>query len=505
MALTIPLFGAVAYSASGGTTVSPAYPANVDYDQLVLIIGMKPSTANSGSVTDPTDWTLVTSITGAGGYGTTLGADTGNTNLFVYTRTVPATGGLTGSLSVTVSTNNVCWATIGRIRSDATNPITVSGWTSSDTTAGNVSASFATNTSLAPDDVILGAMCIPTDVGGGTQFSAQALSATGVTFGTVTEVSEPNSGTGNDIGGFIIRSTVSSGTSNGDTTLTATAGGTTTNVRGPLVLISVREVFPNAYTLTINSGSYSYTGTSTSLLFGRDIIPNSGSYTYTGTAVNLAVGRRLNLNSGSYAYTGTSANLLFGRDIIADSGSYSYTGTSVNLTATRSLTVNSGAYTYTGTNANVNVDRTLSVDSGSYSYTGTDASILYGRTLTANSGSYTYTGTDVTLTYSALTNYVLTIDSGSYSYTGTDIGLSLGRSLALDSGSYAYTGTSADLLYGRKLSISAGAYTYTGTSVTLTYVPIERNIYQGVTQVSKMYLGTSAVSAVYVGTEKVFG
>src|SRR3972149_850925 len=77
--------GAFAYSASGGTSVSPAYPTSIAAnDLLILTIGMKPSTANGGSVTTPGGWTPITSLTGAGGYGATLGADTGNSNKCDY-------------------------------------------------------------------------------------------------------------------------------------------------------------------------------------------------------------------------------------------------------------------------------------------------------------------------------------------------------------------------------------------------------------------------------------
>ena len=245
MSITFQTAGAIAYSAQNGTSVSPAYPtSNAVGEKLILILGMKPSTANSGSVTTPSNWTLVTSITGAGGYGTTLGADTGNTNLFVYERTVP-TGGLSGTLAVTVATNNVCWAFMCRLTN--TSGYTwdsIVGATGEDTTGGNVSISFSSNPAVTTDDFIIGAMCIPTDVSTPNQFSAPAFTQTGVTFGTVTEINEPDSGTGNDIGGFSCRALVSSGTGSANPVMTATAGGTTTNVRGGGVFIRVREKAP---------------------------------------------------------------------------------------------------------------------------------------------------------------------------------------------------------------------------------------------------------------------
>lgn len=250
-AITYQSAGTLAYSALGGTTVAPAYPSSIAAgDLLILIIGMKPSTANSGSVTTPSDWTAITggSLTGAGGFGTTLGADTGNTNVFTFSKT--AAGTESGSLTVTLATNNVSWAQMYRFSSDTPVNWSVAATTGSDTTGGTaVSIAMSSNPGVTSGDFIVGAMVIPTDVTTPNQFSAEALSQTGVTFGTVTEISEPYSGMGNDIGGFTYRATVNSGTASAAPILTATAGGTTTNVRGPGVFIRIREI-PTVPTLS---------------------------------------------------------------------------------------------------------------------------------------------------------------------------------------------------------------------------------------------------------------
>ncbi len=232
--ITYQSAGAVSYSAS----VAPPYPAAVAAgDLLVLIVGMKPSVANGGSVTTPVGWTLITSLTGAGGYGVTLGADTGNTNVFAYYKV--AAGTESGSLSVPLTANNVAWAQMYRL-TNATQDWSVAGTTGSDTTAGNVSITMSADPGVTAGDFILGAMVIPTDVTTPTQFSAEAFTQTGVTFGAVTEISEPDSTLGNDIGGFVVRSSVTAGPGTAAPVMTATAGGTTTNVRGPGIFIRVR-------------------------------------------------------------------------------------------------------------------------------------------------------------------------------------------------------------------------------------------------------------------------
>ncbi|MBI5798904.1 MAG: hypothetical protein HZB10_03155, partial [Candidatus Yonathbacteria bacterium] len=251
-AITYETPGAVAYSASGGTSVAPVHPATVNAnDLLVLIIGMKPSTANSGSVTTPSGWTAVPSgsLTGAGGYSTTLGADTGNTNVFTYYKVAAGTEDGT-TLTVTIATNNVSWAQIYRL-SNASGSWSVAGTTGSDVTGdAAVSVAMSANPGVTAGDYILGAMVIPTDVTTPSQFTAEAFSQTGITFGTVTEISEPDSLTGNDIGGVVVWSSASSGTASAAPTMTATAGGTVTNVRGPGVFVRVQET-NTAPTLTV--------------------------------------------------------------------------------------------------------------------------------------------------------------------------------------------------------------------------------------------------------------
>ena len=239
-AITYQTPGAIAYSAAAGTTVAPAYPAGIAAnDLLVMIVGMKSSTANSGSVTTPAGWTPIVSLIGAGGYGAVLAADTGNTNLFAYYKV--AAGTETGSLTVTIATNNISWAQMYRL-SKTKESWGVAGATGSDITGdAAVSIAFSSDPGVAANDFILGAMCIPTDITTPAQFTVEAFAQTGATFGTVTEISEPDSAIGNQIGGFVISAAVSAGTGSAAPTMTATAAATNTNVRGPGVFIRIRE------------------------------------------------------------------------------------------------------------------------------------------------------------------------------------------------------------------------------------------------------------------------
>lgn len=235
--------GTIAYSSSGGTSVAPSYPSGITTNSgLVLVVGQKPSTANSGTCTTPSGWTLVGGSGWEGGYGATLGADTGNTKVYVFTKDT-VTGSESGTLSVTVGTNNVCWAQILRVQSDI--PVT---WSAAvgfggDSSGGNVSVTASSDPGVTVGDFVIGGMCIPTDVTTPAQFSAEAFTQTGVTYNTAVEISEPDSTTGNDIGGFLCYATIASGTSSAAPVLTATAGGTTTNVRGPGFILRLRGTY----------------------------------------------------------------------------------------------------------------------------------------------------------------------------------------------------------------------------------------------------------------------
>jgi hypothetical protein len=295
--------GALAYSTSGGTTVAPAYPASLAAGDLIILrVGQKPSTANGGTVTTPSGFTLSNSIVGAGGYGTTLGADTGNTNIFEYYKT--ATGSETGTLSVTVGTNNVCWAQMYRVTKSVSGGWLVQSVTGSDVTNGTaVSVAFASDPGIKAGDLCLVGFCIPTDVTTPSQFSAEALTAAGVTFGTMVEISEPDTTVGNQIGGVNCAFPVTAGASTGIPTFTATAGGTTTNVRGPGILTRIRV--PQAYTLTANPSSVAVAVQPANLNYatpGRySLICSPSTVALTAQTQGLKANRRLNADPSSVA------------------------------------------------------------------------------------------------------------------------------------------------------------------------------------------------------------
>jgi adhesin HecA-like repeat protein len=308
VAFGTPRTGTIAYSTNGGSVVGPAIVGPVAADDILLVIvGQKPSTANGGTVTPPSGWTLREELTAAGGYGATLGADTGNTNIRIYSKDVvnALISGGTDQFLFNLATNNVSWAFVVHIPTNGGTSYSVGVADGSRTTAPTAGTPFTVNltngspaTNFQSGDMAIWAMCIPTDVTTPGQFSAHSVTATGATFGTATEFNEPDSGTGNDIGGFSAYASVTSGSSTAAPSITVTATGTVTNVRGPIALIRLREtsqaltpsLFTNSntfYTPTVAKGAVTLSPalfTNTNTFYSPDVTTSGGVQTLTQTA-----------------------------------------------------------------------------------------------------------------------------------------------------------------------------------------------------------------------------
>jgi hypothetical protein len=472
MALGTPTDGGAAYSAAGGggTTVTPAYPVSIAAgDCLVLIVGMKPSTANGGTVTTPSGWTLRETLTGAGGYGTTLAADTGNTNLWIFTKNTVA-GNETGNLTVTVATNNVCWGIIVRIPSGAGSFAygSADGSRTTAPTSGTAFTTLLTNGTTAPNfksgDMAIWAMCIPTDVLN-NGFTAPTISSTGTTFGTPVELEEPDSGNGNDIGGYVAYAAATAGSSTAAPTVGVTATGTVTNVRGPIALIRVREL-PS---INAESGTFSYTGQDTDLAANRNINAEAGSFSYTGQDAELiktAAPKEINAEAGTFSYTGQDATLARSLNINAEAGSFSYTGQDASLTRTRAFNAEAGSFTYTGQDAGLMRAYSFNAEAGAFTYTGQAAELARSRAFNAEAGTFAYTGQDATLTYTPAAGF--NAEAGSFSITGQDATLAQTRSFNAELGTFSYTGQNATLVQDRNLNAEVGSFDYIGQQASLT-------------------------------------
>jgi hypothetical protein len=219
MAITYQSASALAYSASAPVVTLPA-TINAG-DLLVAFVGIKPDTATCAT---PSGWTALGNTAGGGG---TTGADTGPTRIYAFYKVAVGTEDGT-TVTFTLGTSpNVGWAQAYRL-SNATGNWSLGYAGGTDSTTGTAwSVTTSSDPGITAGDLCLVGSVIPTDVTTPSQFSAEAISATGVSaWGTMVEVSEPDTSTGSDLGGFVFYVPVTTGTATAAPVITATAGGT---------------------------------------------------------------------------------------------------------------------------------------------------------------------------------------------------------------------------------------------------------------------------------------
>ena len=463
MALGTPVAGALAYSAASGTSVAPAYPAGIlATDVVLLIVGQKPTTANGGTTTTPTGWTIREELNAAGGYGTTIGADVGNSNLRIYSWNTPVAG-QTGNLTVTLAANNISWAYILRVPTGGGSILYGSADGQRTTTPTSPMSIALTNgaspTNFQTGDLAVWAMCIPSDVTTPAQFSAQAITATGATFATAVEINEPDSTLGNDIGGYSARAVVTAGTSATAPTVTATLAGTLTNVRGPVALVRIREIA--ALILDAVPTSYAITGVAATLLENKHLTAEPDTYAITGSDASLARELMVNAEPSAYAVTGFNAALAEDRNLNAESASYAITGAAVTfeiVSSGKELIAEFGTYSVTGFAAQLAFGDVFNAESGSYIVSGSNAALLQGFYLRADPSSYNVSGANAT----ALVTDYLSLDPGTYVTSGSTAALVLEYMFNAETGAYVVTGNPATFIIGIVLNAESVSYSVTG-------------------------------------------
>ena len=449
MALGTPVAAAAAYSAASGTSVSPAYPTGIlASDVVLLFVGQKPTAVGGGTVTTPTGWTLRDELTNAGGY-TAQGADTGNTNLRVYSWNTPVAG-QTGNLDVTIGGNDVTWAFMVRIPKGAGAAEFGSADGQRTTTPTSPMSIALTNgataTNFQTGDRAIWAMCIPTDVTTPSQFSAQSITATGATFGTAAELNEPDSTTGSDIGGYSAWAAVTAGSSTTAPTVAVTLAGTLTNVRGPVVLLRVREGALPTRTGTLAATE---TGSDTFAATGDVHVKGSLAASETGADTFAATG-----SVASAAITGTLAATEAGADTFAALGDVIVKG---QLAATEA---GADAFAATG---DVLVRGSLAV-----SETGADAFTSSGKVLVRGALAATEAAADSF----AATGKVIVKGSLAASEAGADTFASTGKVIvrgalaATEAGADAFAAAGDVIVQGAMAATEAGADVFFGNGTS---------------------------------------
>lgn len=232
----VPVVGPIRYSSSGANAILVEYPVGiVSTDIVILIIGRKPLSVESGGVNSVAGWSSITNLFG-GGYDTLIGTDQGNTEITLKIKD-SVTGTESGLFSVgfTSSTTSIAWGVVIRIPSEGKD-FNLQYFTGEDVSSGNVSTLLDSPIKLESGDVLIWTMCIPTDA---PSFDNHAVLTDGLSLGGI-ELAEPKTSAGSDCGGFISYLLSEVNTENASITVSADTAGTSTNARGPLCLLHFR-------------------------------------------------------------------------------------------------------------------------------------------------------------------------------------------------------------------------------------------------------------------------
>lgn len=179
--------------AAGSTAPAPALPASPQAgDVHVLFIGCKPSAA---TINTPSGWTAIPNTNGTNGV-VANGVDVGSVAVAAFYRRW-VSGDANPTISITLG--NVALAVIHRFRpTTGFSILTPVGEKGSDNTSDTAfSCTMGSDIDIKIDDAVVGYSYI---AGDSATFGTPTLSATGVTFGTVTEApaTEGTTTTGND-------------------------------------------------------------------------------------------------------------------------------------------------------------------------------------------------------------------------------------------------------------------------------------------------------------------
>lgn len=245
VSFSAPTFGAIGTGSSGTTSCTPSYPSGITArSALFCVVTGRSNTATTAPAITGGGWTSVADLEGGTG---TFAADTGTRRVTVFRKDTVA-GTESGTITVTLAGNgnNTLRASILRVEIPAGHDLTVTAATGADSSNGTgYSAAMSSTLALAPSDLLL--VCTAQNLDTGTA-SSRALSASGITFGSITNQRDDAVTNGFDHRHIINSVPVSTGTGTVTTTFSYTISA---NGSGPTAIVRLRmAVTPVALTLS---------------------------------------------------------------------------------------------------------------------------------------------------------------------------------------------------------------------------------------------------------------
>ena len=229
---------ATASTATSGSSITPAWPATVSSGHLgVLVVLSK----RGVTISTPSGWTLDPNAEVSGGAGAD-GASSGTVKATVFYKVATGSeGGTTVTVSFSGGTTNVVYGRIGTY-TNATGIWDIAACKGADSAGGNSnwSATMGSDPGITANDFMLAIFGCNSST---PTHSGQALTVTGVTFGTLVEQLDSTIASGDTMRLNLCEIPVSSGTSSAAGTFSGTASTNGTNYpAGPVILLRLREV-----------------------------------------------------------------------------------------------------------------------------------------------------------------------------------------------------------------------------------------------------------------------
>ena len=234
---TNPVSASVTWGAAGthsnnsGSSVTPSYPTGISSSTSDLWCMVTSGSSTSPTPTMPSGWTQVGTL--SGGSGATYGVDVGNRRITLFKKDT-VTGSESGNVTVSLSGGNTLRAQIFRTERPSGTTISYSWGSGQDTTNGTAwSVTSSGNLTFKPNQLLL--LCTAACNSDATA-SSQAISASGITFGSLTNRATVNTATGNDHRAYLDTCSVTAGNATTTATFTLTASASTSGVTGFLLL-----------------------------------------------------------------------------------------------------------------------------------------------------------------------------------------------------------------------------------------------------------------------------
>lgn len=156
-----------------------------------------------------------------------------------------------------------------------------------------------------------------------------------------------------------------------------------------------------AYTLALDSVSWSWSATDVSLEYGREIVPGSVAWAWSATDVSPEHGREIIPEGATWSWSITDAALEKGWELVPDAVSWSWAATDASLERGFELVPGGVAWAWSATDVTLQygANKQLAPDTIGWSWAATDVALEYGRELATEAPAWSWTVGDVTLNY----------------------------------------------------------------------------------------------------------